>query len=55
MKEADLNRAKEKAESLAEKFLMWQVGLPTPFTALTVAVELLCVGYVVGTVLKHFV
>lgn len=32
MKEADLNRAKDKAESWTEKFLMWRIGLPTPWT-----------------------
>lgn len=33
MKRVDVNKMKAAAESWAETFLAWLIGLPTPFTA----------------------
>ena len=42
----DLNRFKAKAETLAESFCMWVIGLPAPLTAIVVLIALASVSLV---------
>lgn len=52
MNEADYNRAKDKAESWSEWFLMLLVGFPKPWTAVAVGVLLVLAGVGAVTVWK---
>jgi len=45
MKTEDLNRALATAESWTERWLLWIVGLPAPFTFIVVLLNLLAAAY----------
>lgn len=52
MKEEDLNRFKDKAESWSEALLADVIGLPKPWTAVILAIVLILAGIGAVTVWK---